>query len=109
MLQFGLAYLERGYALLVYDGPGQGQVIRQPPHMPFYGAWEKVLAKILDYVVTNFKSIVQVDNIIQEGALCITALADNSCFALMYHAYCFAMLYKARFSECNTLQLYVSP
>lgn len=35
-LQFGLEALARGYAVLAYDGPGQGAVLKNDPHMPFY-------------------------------------------------------------------------
>ena len=36
VFQFGEPALDRGYAVVVFDGPGQGQVIRNPPFMPFY-------------------------------------------------------------------------
>ena len=67
VLQFGYPALQRGYALLVYDGPGQGEVIRNPPYMPFYPQWEQVLSKILDYVEDNFSGYVDMENIVQEG------------------------------------------
>ena len=35
-LQFGTEIVARGYAVIVYEGPGQGQVIRNEPYMPFY-------------------------------------------------------------------------
>ena len=67
VLQFGLNALDRGYAVLVYDGPGQGEVIRNPPYMPFYPAWEEVLSTILDYVENSFSAYVQMQNIAQSG------------------------------------------
>ena len=56
VLSFGLEALERGYAILVYDGPGQGVVIKQPPYMPFYPAWERVLAEVLAMLTAALES-----------------------------------------------------
>ncbi len=35
-LQFALEIIARGYAVVVYEGPGQGPVLKSPPNMPFY-------------------------------------------------------------------------
>lgn len=66
-LQFGLSALERGYALVVYDGPGQGQVIRNPPYMPVYPRWEDVFTTVLDYVEQNYAGFVDIDDVVHQG------------------------------------------
>lgn len=74
VLQFGLSALERGYAILVYDGPGQGEVIRRDPFMPFFADWDQVLSVILNHVSDNFGDYVQLDNIAQGGEAPATVL-----------------------------------
>lgn len=59
--------MDRGYAVLVYEGPGQGQVIKSPPYMPFYPEWEDVFLVILDYVQNNLTEYVLTDKIAQNG------------------------------------------
>lgn len=41
---------ERGYAVLIFDGPGQGGVLRYN-RKPFRPDWETVIGKVLDYVI----------------------------------------------------------
>jgi len=64
-LQFGLEALARGYAVLAYDGPGQGAVLKNDPHMPFYADWGPVLGVILNYVEDDLANFVQLDKIAQ--------------------------------------------
>lgn len=45
------AALARGYHCLVFEGPGQGRVIRQQ-HLPFRPDWEAVVTPVVDYVLT---------------------------------------------------------
>ena len=45
----GFAALERGYAVLAFDGPGQGEALREQK-LYFRPDWEKVLSPVVDYV-----------------------------------------------------------
>lgn len=47
---YALAGLERGYNVLTFEGPGQGQVIRVQ-HLPFRADWENVVGRVIDYAV----------------------------------------------------------
>lgn len=47
----GAAALERGYNVLVFDGPGQGSVIAEQ-HLPFRPDWESVMTPVLDHALT---------------------------------------------------------
>ena len=67
VLQFGAPALDRGFGLLVYDGPGQGQVIRNPPYMPFYPEWDQVYTAVLDYVGENYAEYVDMSAVVHEG------------------------------------------
>ena len=44
------AAAERGYRVLTFEGPGQGQVILEQG-LPFRADWENVVAPVIDYVV----------------------------------------------------------
>ena len=44
--------LERGYHCLVFEGPGQGSVIRQQ-NLSFRPDWEKVVTPVVDYALTR--------------------------------------------------------
>lgn len=44
------AAAERGYRVLVFEGPGQGNAILERG-LPFRGDWEKVVGPVIDYVV----------------------------------------------------------
>ncbi|MGB8212898.1 MAG: alpha/beta fold hydrolase [Anaerolineales bacterium] len=44
--------LERGYACLVFEGPGQGSVIRCQ-NLPFRPDWEQVVTPVVDYAMTR--------------------------------------------------------
>ena len=44
--------LERGYNCLVFEGPGQGSVIRCQ-NLPFRPDWENVVTPVLDYALTR--------------------------------------------------------
>jgi len=46
--QAAVAALERGYNCLIFEGPGQGRVIREQK-IPFRRNWETVLTPLLDY------------------------------------------------------------
>lgn len=48
----GLAALERGYNCLIFEGPGQGGVLREQG-LPFRPDWEKVISPIVDYTLTR--------------------------------------------------------
>lgn len=73
-LQFGRDYLARNYSVLVYEGPGQGVVIKNPPYMPFYPQWENVLQAILNSVQQNLAQYVQMDKIVQNGGWLVQSI-----------------------------------
>lgn len=47
----GHAAVQRGYAVLLFEGPGQGGVIREQK-MPFRYNWETVVTPVVDFAVT---------------------------------------------------------
>ncbi len=49
-LAYGNDALERGYNCLVFEGPGQGSVIRKQG-LPFRHDWEKVVTPVVDYTL----------------------------------------------------------
>jgi esterase/lipase len=46
----GLGAADRGYDVLAFDGPGQGEVVREQK-LYFRPDWEKVVAPVVDYLV----------------------------------------------------------
>lgn len=44
----GLAAHKRGYHVLLIEGPGQGEMIKQQ-HIPFRYDWEKVISPVIDF------------------------------------------------------------
>lgn len=48
----GRAGQERGYNILAFEGPGQGQVIREQG-LPFRPDWENVVTPVVDYLATR--------------------------------------------------------
>ena len=44
--------LKRGYNVLTFEGPGQGEVIRVQ-HIPFRADWENVITPVVDYAVSR--------------------------------------------------------
>ncbi len=81
LIQNGFAALQRGYALVVYDGPGQGEVIRGPSHMPFIPNWEDVAAAILDGLEADYEVAPKIDfnNIIGSGVSLGGFLQGRAC------------------------------
>jgi len=53
-LYFGIAHfaVKRGYNVLLFEGPGQGRVIREQG-LPFRPDWENVVKPVVDYVLTR--------------------------------------------------------
>lgn len=49
--QIGVAAYERGYNVLVFEGPGQGEVLRKQ-NLSLRYDWEHVLTPVIDYVTT---------------------------------------------------------
>lgn len=47
---FGPAFLELGFNVLAFDGPGQGEAIREQ-RLFFRHDWEKVITPVVDYLV----------------------------------------------------------
>ncbi|MFH1836846.1 MAG: alpha/beta fold hydrolase [Candidatus Omnitrophota bacterium] len=50
--EVGKACKERGYNCLIFEGPGQGEVIRQQK-LPYRYDWEKVVEPVIDYALTR--------------------------------------------------------
>jgi pimeloyl-ACP methyl ester carboxylesterase len=44
--------IKRGYNVMTFEGPGQGEVIRIQ-HIPFRPDWEKVITPVVDYAVSR--------------------------------------------------------
>lgn len=44
--------IKRGYNVLTFEGPGQGEVIRVQ-HLPFRADWENVITPVVDYAVSR--------------------------------------------------------
>ena len=50
--EVGLAAVKRGYNCLIFEGPGQGEVIRVQ-NIPYRYDWEKVVTPVVDYAVSR--------------------------------------------------------
>ena len=50
--QGALAAVRRGYNCLTFEGPGQGEVIREQG-LPFRPDWEKVITPVVDYALSR--------------------------------------------------------
>lgn len=48
----GFAAAERGYTVISFDGPGQGEVIREMG-IPFRGDWQNVVTPVVDYALSR--------------------------------------------------------
>lgn len=57
---FGFDLLERGYNVLIYDGPGQPSFIREQ-HVGFMFDWEKVVTPIVDHLLDHSDEFTFVD------------------------------------------------
>lgn len=51
-LEVAAAALQRQYNCLIFDGPGQGAVIREQ-QLPLRHDWEKVITPVVDYLLTR--------------------------------------------------------
>jgi alpha-beta hydrolase superfamily lysophospholipase len=49
---YAMAAVQRGYNVLTFEGPGQGQVIRIQ-HLPMRPDWEHVVRQVVDYAVSR--------------------------------------------------------
>jgi len=49
---YAMEGLKRGYNVLTFEGPGQGEVIRVQ-HLPFRADWENVITPVVDYAVSR--------------------------------------------------------
>jgi pimeloyl-ACP methyl ester carboxylesterase len=49
---YAMEGIKRGYNVLTFEGPGQGEVIRIQ-HIPFRPDWENVVIPVLDYAVSR--------------------------------------------------------
>jgi alpha-beta hydrolase superfamily lysophospholipase len=46
------AAIQRKYNCLIFEGPGQGALIREQ-HLPFRPDWERVVTPVVDYLLTR--------------------------------------------------------
>lgn len=51
-IQIASVAVKRGFNCLVFEGPGQGRVIREQ-HIPFRYNWETVVTPVVDYALTR--------------------------------------------------------
>ncbi|KAL2203469.1 2,6-dihydropseudooxynicotine hydrolase [Sarocladium strictum] len=51
---FGVAALERGYKIVLYEGPGHRRVVNQG--MGFVAEWERAVNPLVDYIIAQNKS-----------------------------------------------------
>ena len=49
---YAIEGIKRGYNVLTFEGPGQGEVIRVQ-HLPFRADWENVITPVVDYAVSR--------------------------------------------------------
>ncbi|MDO8873542.1 MAG: alpha/beta fold hydrolase [Methanoregula sp.] len=49
---YAMEGIKRGYNVLTFEGPGQGEVIRVQ-HLPFRADWENVITPVVDYAVSQ--------------------------------------------------------
>jgi len=49
---YAMEGIKRGYNVLTFEGPGQGEVIRVQ-HLPFRPDWENVIIPVVDYAVSR--------------------------------------------------------
>jgi len=49
---YAMEGIKRGYNVLTFEGPGQGEVIRVQ-HLPFRADWENVITPVVDYAVSR--------------------------------------------------------
>ncbi|MDD1683240.1 MAG: alpha/beta fold hydrolase [Methanoregula sp.] len=49
---YAMEGIKRGYNVLTFEGPGQGEVIRVQ-HLPFRADWENVITPVVDYAVNR--------------------------------------------------------
>lgn len=47
-MRFAISALRRGYAVLIFEGPGAGMTLRLPPYMPSYANMTQVFEAVLD-------------------------------------------------------------
>ncbi|KAI8105185.1 hypothetical protein M9435_000355 [Picochlorum sp. BPE23] len=80
----GSQSLENGYAVLIFDGPGQGQVKRQEPYMPLVPDWETVIESVLSEVKSNenVQKYVSLDDIVLWGVSLGGYLVGKACSVL---------------------------
>lgn len=69
MLQYGIPFLSRGYAIMAVDRPGQGATVKTAPQMPLYADTVKIVSAILDYTSASLTSYILADKIALYGEL----------------------------------------
>ncbi|KAA8649477.1 hypothetical protein EYZ11_010868 [Aspergillus tanneri] len=71
----------RGYAVLIFDGPGQGAVLRREKKH-FRTDWEVVIGKVLDYVIESVLPGPAVSHNIQKDSIAIFGASMGGYLAL---------------------------
>ena len=62
LMEYAPGTLQQGFACATFDGPGQGQVIRTTPFMPFYPQREQILSVILGVVTSSVSIHLNISN-----------------------------------------------
>jgi len=88
----GSQSLENGYAVLAFDGPGQGLIKRTPPYMPLVPRWDTVIEAVLSKVEEDdsVNQYVNMDEIFVWGVSLGGYLVGQAC----------SMLPKGRVNAC---------
>eukprot|EP00890_Picochlorum_soloecismus_P006649 jgi/Picsp_1/809/NSC_04298-R1_alpha beta hydrolase len=88
----GSQSLDNGYAVLAFDGPGQGLIKRTPPYMPLVPRWDSVIEAVLSKVEEDdsVNQYVNMDEIFVWGVSLGGYLVGQAC----------SMLPKGRVNAC---------
>lgn len=88
----GSQSLENGYAVLAFDGPGQGLIKRTPPYMPLVPRWDTVIEAVLSKVEEDYSvnQYVNMDEVFVWGVSLGGYLVGQAC----------SMLPKGRVNAC---------
>lgn len=78
---FPQAAVELGYAVLSFEGPGQGIILRRH-NLPFRPDWEYVVGKVLDFALEHIKSAAELDQVIDTGRIALSGSSMGGFLAL---------------------------
>ncbi|KAK9812128.1 hypothetical protein WJX73_009536 [Symbiochloris irregularis] len=81
-LQTGQALLDRGYAALYFEGPGQGEALWNAPHLTFTNDWAGAISPFLDYAENQLSQYIDSSRIVLEGSSLGGYLSGRACAGL---------------------------